>query len=319
MASSRNSPSINPLEQAVQESLAALPQGARVGVALSGGLDSSVLLSIAARNIPRAGHSLSAIHIHHGLSKNADAWVAFCRAICADQNVPLEVVNVDVPRDSGEGLEAAARRLRYLAFEGYAVDRLLLAHHANDQAETLIFNLMRGTGVRGAAGMPAAAGRYLRPLLAFSRKDLEAYAQAHDLRWVDDESNGDVRFSRNFIRHAVVPVLEERFPAAVENLARSAEYFAEAQDMLDEMARYDLGACRDFPLPVAVLATLSNARARNALRYLIALRGLQAPVSKRLEEALRQFIEAAPDRHPSLELPTYRLFRARGRIEIELR
>jgi tRNA(Ile)-lysidine synthase len=115
-----------------------------------------------------------------------------------------------------------------------------------------------------------------------------------------------------------VPVLETRFPAAVDNIARSAEYFAEAQEMLDEIARQDLGVCRDFPVPVSVLSALSAPRARNAVRYLLAQRGLQAPGSRRLEEALRQFIEAAPDRHPSLDLPVYRLFRTKGRIDIEL-
>ncbi|MDE2600597.1 MAG: tRNA lysidine(34) synthetase TilS [Rhodocyclaceae bacterium] len=276
-----------------------------------------MLLALLARCA--AERKLSAIHVHHGLSPHADAWTEVCQDICAALKVPLEVVRISVPRKTGEGLEASARRLRYQAFETCAADYLLLAHHANDQAETLLFNLLRGAGVRGAAGIPAVSGRYLRPLLPFARAELEACAKQLGLRWVDDESNEDVSFSRNFIRHKVVPVLETRFPATVENLARAADHFAEAQEMLDEIARQDLGTCRDFPVPVALFAALSAPRARNVLRYLLALRGLQAPVTKRLEEALRQFIEAAPDRHPSLELPTYRLFRARGRIALEPR
>jgi tRNA(Ile)-lysidine synthase len=283
-----------------------LPHGSRVSVAFSGGLDSSVLLSLAA---------LCA-------SPNADAWAAFCRERCAQLGIPLEIANVTVPRDAAEGLEAAARRLRYEVFESLDAQYVLLAHHANDQAETLLFNLMRGAGVRGAAAMLPVSGigdRYLRPLLTSTRSELEDYAQARALHWIDDESNADLGFSRNYIRHEVIPVLEGRFPAAVENLARSAEYFAEAQAMLDEMARHDLADQFEFPIPVALLKGLSNARARNALRYLLAIRGMQAPASKRLEEALRQFIEAAPDRHPSLDLPAYRLFRARGQIELEVR
>lgn len=305
----------------MQESLAGLPRGARLAVAISGGLDSSVLLALAAQYAQSIGASLSAIHVHHGLSPNADAWAAFCGTACAEIGVQLELVKVIVPTDSGEGLEAAARRLRYQAFAAHAADHVLLAHHANDRAETLLFNLLRGAGVRGAAGMPASSGangRYVRPLLAYSRADLEAHAKKHELRWVNDESNDDVSLSRNFIRHQILPVLEQRFPAAVDNLARSSEHFSEAQEMLDEMAQHDL-AGESFPVPVSILAGLSDARARNVLRYLLAQQGLQAPASKRLQEVLRQFIEAAPDRHPCLDLPTYRLLRVRGRVVLELR
>ena len=306
----------------MRECLSGIPRDSRIAVAFSGGLDSSVLLALFAAQKERSDLALSAIHVHHGLSAHADAWASFCLDACSAADIPLDVVHIEVPRGTAEGLEAAARRLRYQILDAHSSDYILLAHHANDQAETLLFNLMRGAGVRGAAGMPAIAGptgRYLRPLLACTRTELEAYAAAHGLRWVEDDSNADTRFSRNFIRHEVLPVLEQRFPAAVDNLARATEYFAEAQEMLDEMARADLGQKQAFPVPVSLLATLSAGRARNVLRYLLARHGLQAPASKRLEEALRQFIEAAPDRHPSLELPTYRLFRSRGAVMIELR
>lgn len=321
MASSRNKQSTDALDRAVRECLQGLPRGARIALAFSGGLDSSVLLKMLAEHAPTQDLKLSVIHVHHGLSVHADAWAAFCREVCSLAGLPLEVVHVCVPQGSAEGLEAAARRLRYQAFEAHPCDYMLLAHHANDQAETLLFNLMRGAGVRGAAGIPVVSGplgRYLRPLLACTRAELEVYAAEAGLRWIDDDSNTDTRFSRNFIRHDVLPVLEQRFPAAVENLARATEYFAEAQEMLDEMAKLDLAGHDDFPVPVSLLAELGTARARNAMRFLLALRGLQSPSSKRLEEALRQFIEAAPDRHPKLELPMYRLFRARGRVHLEL-
>ena len=307
--------------RAVQACLDGLHRDARVAIGFSGGLDSAVLLDILAELCTGRAGLLSAIHVHHAISPHADAWTESCRAICAARDVPLTVVRISVPRDSSEGLEAAARRLRYQAFAAHPADHVLLAHHANDQAETLLFNLLRGTGVRGAAGIPVrsgAAARYLRPLLACSRAELESYAKAHALQWVEDESNADSAYSRNFIRHEVIPVLSRRFPAAVENLARATEHFAEAQAMLDEMAELDLGEYRAFPIPVSRLSALSHARARNALRYLLALQGLQAPSSVRLEEVLRQFIEAAPDRHPSLELPSYRLFRTRGMVAIEL-
>lgn len=320
MASSRNRRFTDPV-QAVQACLAGLHRDSRIAVAFSGGLDSLVLLDITAQAYAGRPDLLSAIHVHHGISAHADAWAEACGAACAARKVPLTIVRVAVPSGSSEGLEAAARRLRYQAFAAHPAEHVLLAHHANDQAETLLFNLLRGTGVRGAAGIPARSGptgRYLRPLLACNRTELESYAKAHRLSWVEDESNADTAYSRNFIRHDVVPVLSTRFPAAVENLARAAEYFAEAQGMLDEMAEMDLDPYRDFPVPVGLLAALSHARARNVLRYLLALRGLQAPSSVRLEEVLRQFLEAGPDRHPSLELPAYRLFRTRGQVDIEL-
>ena len=322
MASSRNKPSTEAVERAVEECLSGLPRGASVAVALSGGLDSSVLLALCSRHRADYDVRLSAIHVHHGLSPNANAWADFCRTSCERLNIPFELVCVSVPRATGEGLEAAARRLRYQALEANTADYVLLAHHANDQAETLLFNLMRGTGVRGAAGIPAVTGiggRYLRPLLTSTRADLEACASLLALRWVDDESNDDRSLSRNYIRHEIIPVLEARFPAAVESLARAAEHFAEAQEMLDEMACHDLAGNSSFPVSVALLQGLSEARARNVLRYLLTMRDLQAPSSKRLKEVLRQFITAAPDRHPCLDLPSYRLFRRKGWVEIELR
>lgn len=320
MASSRNSPSINTVEDALRECLAGLPRGSRVAVALSGGLDSSVLLDLSARYAAGNDLSLSAIHIHHGLNLRADAWAQACELGCARLGIQLELVRVSVPRDTGEGLEAAARRLRYQAFDALQVEHILLAHHANDQAETLLFNLMRGAGVRGAAGIPAitgTSGRYLRPLLACLRADLEAYATHQGLSWVEDESNADTRFSRNYLRHEVVPVLEARFPAAVEGLSRAAEHFSEAQTLLDELARMDLAGCKDFPVPVSLLRGLGEPRARNALRYLIAVHGLQAPGVKRLSEVLRQFMEARVDRHPSLDLPGYRLYRQRDAVHLQ--
>lgn len=320
MASSRNNPSTKSLEQTLRERLSELPRNARVAVAFSGGLDSTVLLHLMADYARQEACALSAIHVHHGLSPNADDWTAFCRVTCARLNIPLALMAVEVPRNSGEGLEASARRLRYSAFEACAADHIVLAHHANDQAETLLFNLMRGTGIRGAAGMQASAsaGRYLRPLLTHTRRDLEAYARAHDLDWVEDESNARIEHSRNYIRHEVMPVLERRFPAAVGCLVQAAEHFAEAQLMMDEMARHDLGDCGTFPLPVDLLRRLSPARGRNVLRYLLASRGLQSPSTKRLQEIFRQFLEAAPDRHPCIELATYRLCRRRGLIDVEL-
>jgi tRNA(Ile)-lysidine synthase len=286
--------------------------GRAVVVGLSGGVDSVVLLHA----LRGAALRLSALHVHHGLSANADSWEAFCRSLCQAWDVPLAVARVSVERGSSQGLECAARVARHQAFDQAGGDWVALAHHAGDQAETLLFNLVRGTGVRGAAAMAERSGRLLRPLLAVGRKEILAYAHGHGLRWIEDESNADQRHSRNFLRHGALAAISRRFPAAEANLAAAARRFAEAQKLLDDLATLDLGG-GGFPLPVALLQSLPEYRARNVLRYLLAGRGVQVPSEGRLAEALRQFMTAGADRHPSVMLGAVRLFRRRGMVDLE--
>ena len=254
-------------------------------IALSGGLDSSVLLHLLARLSNReALPPLSAIHIHHGLQPVADAWPEHCRQVCAALGIPLQVRHVQVA--SGASLERAAREARYaaLAAELGAGDVLLTAQHRDDQAETLLFRLLRGAGVRGLAGMPSSRrlgrGWLVRPLLDVSRRELEAYAQAEGLNWVEDPSNQDDRMARNYLRNRVMPLLAARWPQAQNNLARSAVHLREAQELLDDLARQDLAAARQDPAPfpwlplpslaLAPLVSLSPARQRNAMRHWLA-------------------------------------------------
>jgi tRNA(Ile)-lysidine synthase len=247
-------------------------------IAFSGGLDSTVLLHLLAstEHLP----PLNAIHVHHGLQAAADAWPAHCQSICGRLGVPLRVMRVQV--QPGASLERAARDARYQAFAEVvgAGEVLLTGQHRDDQAETLLFRLLRGAGVRGLAAMPAhrvlAGGHLVRPLLDASRAELQAYAHEHQLTWIDDPSNADTRFSRNYLRHRVVPLLTERWPQAVSSLARTAEHLSEAQDLLDELAQMDLHTAdqpSSFPwLPLPSLALtplreLSDARQRNVLRH----------------------------------------------------
>jgi tRNA(Ile)-lysidine synthase len=287
--------------------------GQKVVVGLSGGIDSVVLLhALSGFRLP-----LSALHVHHGLSTNADDWEAFCRNLCDAWNVPIAVKRVTVERNAPSGLECAARIVRQQAFAGAGGDWVALAHHAGDQAETLLFNLIRGTGVRGAAAMAERGGRLLRPLLTVGRREILAYAQAHRLSWIEDESNADLRHSRNFLRHRVVAEIGRRFPGAEANLAAAARRFAEAQNLLDDLAVFDLGSGNHhFPVAVALLQSLPEYRARNVLRYLLAGGGVQVPSEERLAEALRQFLTAGPDRHPSVTLGSHRLFRRRGTVDL---
>ena len=253
-------------------------------IAFSGGLDSSVLLHLLAslakhQTLP----SLHAIHVHHGLQVVADAWPSHCQSVCDSLGVPLRVIRVQV--QPGASLERAARDARYQAFGGVlgAGEVLVTGQHRDDQAETLLFRLLRGAGVRGLAAMPAyrplARGCLVRPLLDVSRAELEAYAAEHQLRWIEDPSNADPRFSRNYLRHQVFPALTQRWPQAVSSLARSGEQLGEAQGLLDELAQIDLQAAGGtspftwLPLPSLVLGplqALSDARQRNALRHWLA-------------------------------------------------
>ena len=293
------------LPAAVRARLAArISPGSRVCIGLSGGLDSVMLLHVVA-HLDLVAH-LSAVHVHHGLSPRAEQWVQFCRDYCARLGIPLSVERVQVT-GRGEGLEAAARRARYEVFAKLPADLLLLAQHGDDQAETVLFNLLRGCGLTGAAGMPACrslgALTLLRPLFDCRRADILAYAREHGLAWVDDESNEDRRFSRNFLRHEILPRLTERFPV-VRSLASAAEHFAEADGLLRELAEEDWRICGDGDsLVMGRVRALSAPRLKNLVRYRLYVLGWRSPVASRLEEFVRQLRQAAPDAHPALTLP----------------
>lgn len=291
--------------------------------ALSGGVDSVVMFDLLAELRACFGYSLSAAHVHHGLSPNADDWADFCTGLCAARGVPVSVLRVDVPRDDDAGLEAAARRVRHAALQAQACDWLAFGHHQDDQAETLLFRLLRGTGVRGAAAMaavePAQAGvpGKLRPLLEVRRADILRHARSRGLRWVEDESNADCRFARNALRHQVLPAIEQGYGAAVPALARAARHFREASDLLDALAAIDEDGCGGAVLDRGRLLGLSPARIANLLRWQARRMGAAVPSQVRLGEALRQ-LGATDVRHP-LHLPLGELACCayRGRVWLE--
>lgn len=265
---------------------------------------------------------LSALHVHHGLSPNADAWAAFCETLCRRLELALRVERVVVPRGSGLGVEASARQARYEAFSRCGADYLALAHHRDDQAETLLLNLLRGCGVQGAAAMPAVrelmpgGPMLLRPLLEVARADLLAWARQENLAWIEDESNEDIGYSRNFLRHVILPPLRERFPGSDAALVRASGHFAEAAGLLAELADGDLANARNGNgLHIPSLAALSPARARNLLRRWLGNHGLAMPDSVRLDELLRQMMTAAADAGPVMTLaPGLDLRRYRGSL-----
>ena len=429
MASSRKSKPgklDSPLERAAEALAGIVGAGDRLVIGLSGGIDSVVLLDILIRLAPRLKFKLSAVHVNHQLSPNASRWARFCRSLCRARGIPLRVVKVDVAR--GDSIEAAARAARYQVFSKLRADYVVLAHNQDDQAETLLLQMLRGAGVRGLAAMPLvgqikgyplrfhsgqastaylqacpesfdsaslrsgrtavkpfvlsyepvlspstqlrtgfAEGKHerrspstplrsaqderqtpfvlrlskherrspstplrsaqgerrrgmlsvLRPLLDVPRKDIEAYARKRGLEWVEDESNAETYFLRNFLRHEIFPVIARRYPAYRATLSRAARNLAEAAQLLDELAAADLAAQGEpGTLAVSALRALTFPRAKNLLRCFISSHGISAPPADRLNEGLRQVLTAKQDARVQVELEDAQLRRFAGRVYV---
>lgn len=297
-----------------------LPAGGKLAVGYSGGLDSTVLLHVLASLRGRFPIHLSAVHVHHGLSPQADAWARHCQSVCDALNVPLIVSRVQVC-PTGQGLEAAAREARYGVFVQQAVDALMLAHHRDDQAETVLLQLRRGASARGLAAMPEArplseSMLLLRPFLQLSRAHLEAYAQDHALTWVEDESNQDPSLARNDVRHTLLPVLDGAIPGMSRALAHAAEQFAEWAELLDEMADLDGAAGVDASgLEVVRLAGLTEIRARNLLRRVLEQQGVQIR-RQALIEATRQLCAAGHNAQVRVDFGDSSVVRFQGRVHV---
>ncbi len=294
----------------------------RYVIALSGGLDSTVLAHALAATRERHGKSLLAVHVDHQLQAESSRWTDYCRDLAARFGIEFVAERVSVDNTESVGIEAAAREARYAVLERHTRGRdwLLSAHHRNDQAETLLLNLMRGSGPAGLAGigllMPFADGWLARPLIDVSRAALEAYAAAQDLRWLDDPSNDDLRFDRNYLRHDVLPALEGRWPGVIERLARSAELAGEAASMLDELAAIDLQRVggRAARIDIEGLLELSEVRQRNLLRYAIRRAGLPVPGAARLATVIDSVLRAREDAQPLVAWPGAEVRRYRGTL-----
>jgi tRNA(Ile)-lysidine synthase len=318
----RDAPAMVAVDSALTAALAAYTvPGQRVAVALSGGMDSIVLLDALHALVPRFALSLSALHVDHQLSPHAGRWAEFCAAACAARSVPLTTARVDVARRPGQSLEAAARAARYQKLLATDADIVVLAHHADDQAETVLLQLLRGAGPAGLAAMPhhrardAAGPALLRPLLELPRATLAAYANARGLAWIDDESNADRRHKRNLLRLDVAPRLAQAFPGYPSVLVRAAGHQAEASALLDELARQDAGDTQDG-LDRAALAGLSPARARNLLRWFLRSEGLRPPSTARLAEMLAQLQTAGTDARTRIVHDGVEIGCHRGRVVV---
>jgi tRNA(Ile)-lysidine synthase len=294
------------LQRRLGELLPGFPQ-ARLCVAFSGGADSTALLA-ALCQLTRPPLALRAVHIDHGLLPHSRRWSAHCRRVARTLHVPLVVRTANIARVRGESLEAAARAARYrlLGAALAAGEVLLTAHHQDDQLETVLLQLLRGSGVAGLAAMPAVApfgpGALVRPLLTVPRTALTDWVRTQGLTWVEDESNAQLLADRNYLRARVLPVIRARWPAAAATVSRSARHAAEAQRLLDMLGEADAGlASCGAMLSARVLRRLPPERRRNALRFWIAAAGRLVPPASRLEQIAGALLGAREDAQPRVE------------------
>ena len=272
-------------------------------VGFSGGLDSTVLLHVLANERAFIGQ-LRAVHVHHGLSLNADAWLRHCQQVCETLSIPLMTQKVQC--DARSNIEEGARTARYQVFSNLMNDNdgLLLAHHADDQAETLLLQLFRGAGIDGMAAMtafkPLKKGMLIRPFLEHSREMLEKYAQYHQLSWIEDESNQNRMFSRNYLRHQILPLLQDKWPNIVGNLARSARHCQQAKINLDNLAEIDVSGLKKEPgkLSLASISGLSLTRLANVLRVWLRYNNVRRPPLSVLNRLINEVILARGDATP---------------------
>jgi tRNA(Ile)-lysidine synthase len=291
-------------------------------VAFSGGLDSTVLLHALCKGAANGDVPIITVHIDHGLQPDSADWSRHCESVAAGLGVDYRCLSVNVQLESGKGPEASAREARYTALRSVmqAGDWLLSAHHREDQAETLLLNLVRGSGPAGIAGIGAARrlgpGWLMRPLLGIERAGLQSYAETESLHWLEDPSNRDRRFDRNFLRHDIVPRLKARWPDIAMRLQRSAGHAGEAAELLTALATIDLKTLGDRPerLPVDALLQLSAARQRNVLRFALRQLGLSTPTAMQLNRVLEEVLPARPDAEPLVQWPGASVRRYRNRL-----
>ncbi|MEE9451863.1 MAG: tRNA lysidine(34) synthetase TilS [Gammaproteobacteria bacterium] len=293
----------------IEAILAQLPDNIKtLWLAYSGGVDSHVLLHILAMQSPhKIRHKIQVVHINHGLNSKSQSWDQHCADVCHQLKLPYQSISIGVHHKAGESLEAVARHARYQALASmmHSDDCVLTAHHQNDQAETLLLQLLRGAGVKGCSAMPLIApfakGYLYRPLLNFNREQLRQYAQQQGLQWIEDESNDDTRFDRNFIRHKIMPTIVKRYPGALKSLSRSTKHFAEADQLLTELAEQDykncLGSVKNT-LSIGALLKLNLARQRLLLRYWLEALSFVIPHTRKLAHIQQDVLYSRVDAMP---------------------
>ncbi len=277
----------------------------RIWVAYSGGVDSHVLLHALARQ----QFLVTAVHIHHGLQAVADQWVTHCQEQAQQLGVPIEIIKVSAHPVVGQSPEQAARHARYTAIQSLLApnDLVLTAHNQDDQAETLLLQLFRGAGPKGLAAMPKltsfGVGELCRPLLSVTRADIESYAQSEKLHWIEDPTNRNTHYDRNFLRNTIMPLLKQRWPTLAQTIARSAEHQADASQLQTDLAEFDsinVQGSQQKTVSVSAILQFPKVRQGNVLRYWIHQQGLPTPSTQQLKILLTDVLHAAPDKNPLL-------------------
>lgn len=310
------------LRQQLRELETAENKPSKYVVAFSGGLDSSVLLHALATAADGTVTPVLAVHIDHGLQDESGRWAEHCADFAASLGVDYRCRSVEVQLESGKGPEASAREARYSALiaELEENDWLLSAHHCEDQAETLLLNLIRGSGPMGIAGIGRlrrfGPGWLVRPLLDTGRESLLEYGKREGLKWLEDPANIDRRFDRNFLRHDIVPRLGSRWPDISARLQRSARHAGEASQLIRSLAEIDLDSLGGRParLPVDGLLTLSEPRQKNLLRHALRLLGLSTPTAIHVDRILGELIPARADAQPLVSWPGASVRRYRNQL-----
>jgi len=295
---------------------------ARIFIAYSGGVDSHVLLHLCA-SLPEFRDKITAVHVHHGLQAQAEAWGRHCLKVAESYGVAFTLVRVNAAAKPGQSPEEAARDARYQALQSAIApgDAVLLAQHQHDQLETVLLQLFRGGGLKGLSGMPErmafGLGWLLRPLLHVPKKEINAYALAQGLRWVEDPSNQASEFDRNFLRNDIIPLLEQRWPSLAKTAARSARHCADAEGLLSDLAGEWFDAVfddRDASLAVGKLLGLEPSKRNWAVRRWFAWLGLKMPPEALVRRLFSELVAAREDAAPLLTGPGYELRRYRGRL-----
>src|SRR3990167_4541911 len=290
-------------------------------IAYSGGLDSHVLLHTSAKLRETFSLNIKAIHINHQLSPNANQWMAHCAEICRDLKIELIQKTIHIQSVSGDSPEEIARALRYNVFSELLLqdDFLLTAHQKDDQAETVLLQLLRGAGPKGLAAMPHIKpffkGFHARPFLSIAREDLKNYADQHQLHWIEDESNANTDFTRNFLRHDVLPLLKKRWPTVTKTLSRVADNCGEAQKIIENIAEKELAEIKDNnTLSIKKLLQLEDARQRQVLRMWLMQLNFPLPSAIKLRQIQRDFLQARIDKLPSIRWKNVELRRYRDTL-----
>jgi len=303
--------------QSFQDNLKQNNANLEILLGLSGGLDSCVLLHLLANMQTQLDFKLKVIHIHHGLSSSADEWLNFCKQKCKLLDIEFDAVKVKINKKGSLGIEGEARELRYEAIKKKQKGIVALGHHQNDQAETLMLQLLRGSGLKGLAGMPEfdEKRKFWRPMLDMKKEQLEKYAHENKIEYIEDESNEDINFDRNFIRKKVLPLLESRYPASIETISRSASNISEGHHLNELLALNDsknIMSDDGSYLLIESLNKLPNLRAINLIRWWLSFNNLLMPSKKNIEEVFRQVKCIKKDTSLNLKISDDQSIRAFG-------